>query len=154
MPKFLFALLLLAFSPALALADMGLPFDTSETIRLGYTACATSPLSGGLTAYKMTRTVKSPVTGQNVTETLTQVAGPDGRIFALSWSGIHHPDLSRLLPGRLPRVRIFRRGPSDLATPALVLHMSGTVLHSEGEAWDPSLVPPGVSPATLLPSLP
>jgi hypothetical protein len=154
MPKFLISLLILACSPALALAAMGLPFDTSETGRLGYTAFSTSPLSGGLTAYKMTRTRKNPVTGQDVTETLTQVAGPGGRIFALSWSGIHHPDLARLLPGRLPRVRTFRRGPSTLSTPTLVLRMSGTVIHSEGEAWDPSLVPPGVSPATLLPSLP
>jgi len=150
MPRLVFAILLLLFSPALSLAAIGRPFDSGETARLGYTSLTTTPMAGGLTSYTMTRTVKNPVTGFDVTETLRQIAGPGGVIFGLSWSGIHHPDLSKVLGGRLPSLLPYQRGVRTFSTSRLVLHMAGTVIHSEGEAWDPALVPPGVSPLTLL----
>jgi hypothetical protein len=150
MTRFMIALLLLVVYPFSAAAAIGQPFDPDETATLGYTAETTSPLSGGLTVYQMTRTLKNPVTGRDVAETLRQIAGPDGIVFALSWSGLHHPDLSRLLSGRLPKFLPFRRGARMVSSPNLVLHMAGTVIHSEGEAWDPSLVPPGISPMAVL----
>ncbi len=141
-------LLLLLASPAFG--AIGTPYAPSETTGLGYTSEQTTSISPGLMVYTMTRIRTNPITNASVTETLRQVAGPDGVIFGLSWSGIHHPRLGPLLGNRLPTQLPFSRGPRILSTPHLELRMSGTVLHSEGMAWDPALVPNGISLSNVL----
>ncbi len=133
-----------------ACAAIGHPYDSTEMGVLGYTSEQTSSLAGGLTVYTMTRTKSNSVTKSLVTEVLRQVASPSGVIFGLSWSGIHHPKLNKLLDGRLPRILPFAHGSRAFSTPSLELRMAGTTLHSEGMAWDPALVPPGVSIPKIL----
>lgn len=145
--------LLLLGPPSPAEAALGAPLSLAEVSELGYSQATTSSLPGGLTAITMTRTRQNPLNGRPVPEVLRQVAGPSGRIFALSWKGLGQPDLSKLLPGRIPAAVPYRRGSTLVTTPTLVLHLSGSVLFSEGAAWDPALVPPGVAPLTVL-SLP
>ena len=143
---FFLALLLLS-EPAGA--AIGQPFSPTEATRLGYTHVLTTPLPGSLTAYTMSRTATNPL-GHEITERIREVAGPDGVVFALSWSGIHPPDLGRLLGGRLPSPLPFVRGPRILSQPNLELRMGGSVLHAEGSAWDPRRIPPGTNLPAIL----
>ncbi|MGC8500144.1 MAG: DUF2844 domain-containing protein [Leptospirillia bacterium] len=144
--------LLLAFllSPHTARAALGEVFSSKELASLHYSSLATTQKTGGITLYTLSRTRKSPLGRADLTERLREVAGPDGRIFALSWSGVHHPNLRRLLGGRLPSPLPFVRGARILSTPTLELRMGGSVIHSEGTAWDPRLLPPGADLSTLL----
>jgi hypothetical protein len=143
-------LLILLSSPPPARAALGEIFSSGEMARLHYSSLVTTPEAGGITLYTLSRTRKSPLGRGDLTERIREVAGPDGRIFALSWSGIHHPDLGRLLGGRLPTPLPFTRGARILSTPTLELRMGGTVIHSEGTAWDPRLLPPGADLRRLL----
>ena len=143
---FLLALFLL---PERAGAAIGEPFSPQEATKLGYPHVATASLPGSLTSYTLSRTVTNPL-GHTVTERIREVAGPDGVVFALSWSTIHPPDLGRLLGGRLPSPLPFVRGPRFLSLPTLELRMAGTVLHAEGSAWDPRRIPPGANLPALL----
>jgi len=143
-------LLIFLLSPHTARAALGEVFSSGELASLHYSALTTTPEAGGLTLYTLSRTRKSPLGRADLTERLREVAGPDGRIFALSWSGVHHPDLRRLLGGRLPSPLPFARGARILSTPTLELRMGGTVIHSEGTAWDPRLLPPGADLRRLL----
>ncbi|MGC8529971.1 MAG: DUF2844 domain-containing protein [Leptospirillia bacterium] len=138
-----------ALLPERAGAAIGQPFSLQEATELGYPHVATASLPGSLTAYTLSRTVTNPL-GHTVTERIREVAGPNGRIFALSWSGIHPPDLGRLLGGRLPSPLPFVRGPRILSQPNLELRMAGSVLHAEGSAWDPRRIPPGTNLPALL----
>ena len=143
---FFLALFLL---PKTAGAAIGQPFSPREAARLGYSHVATATLPGSLTSYTLSRTVTNPL-GHEVTERIREVAGPDGVVFALSWSGIHPPDLGRLLGGRLPSPLPFVRGPRILSQPNLELRMGGSVLHAEGSAWDPRRIPPGTNLPAIL----
>ena len=143
---FFLALFLL---PARAGAAIGQPFSPQEAARLGYPRVATVTLPGSLTSYTLSRTVTNPL-GHAVTERIREVAGPDGVVFALSWSGVHPPDLGRLLGGRLPSPLPFVRGPRILSQPNLELRMGGSVLHAEGSAWDPRRIPPGTNLPAIL----
>lgn len=133
-----------------ACAAIGHPYDSAEMAVLGYTTEQTSSLAGGMTVYTMTRTRTNAVTKSPIIEVLRQVAGPSGVIFGLSWSGIHHPKLDKLLGSRLPKPLPFAHGSRVLSTSSLELRMAGTTLHSEGMAWDPTLVPTGVSISKIL----
>lgn len=150
-PHIVFLLLLLGIIgfPESARAALGSPFSFQEVSRLGYAHVSTASLPGPLSVYTMSRTTTNPL-GHNVIERIREVAGPDGIIFALSWSGIHHPDLGELLGGRLPASLPFVRGERVLSLPNLELRMGGSVLHSEGTAWDPRRIPPGDNLSTLL----
>ena len=143
---FFLALFLL---PKTAGAAIGQPFSPREAARLGYPHVATASLPSSLTAYTLSRTATNPL-GHDVTERIREVAGPDGVVFALSWSGIHPPDLGRLLGGRLPSPLPFVRGPRILSQPNLELRMGGSVLHAEGSAWDPRRIPPGTDLPAIL----
>ena len=150
-PPIVFLLLLLGIIglPESARAALGSPFSSQEASRLGYSQVATASLPGPLAVYTMSRTTTNPL-GHTVTEQIREVAGPDGRIFALSWSGIHHPDLGELLGGRLPASLPFVLGERILSLPNLELRMGGSLLHSEGTAWDPRRIPTGADLTTLL----
>lgn len=135
--------------PESANAALGGRFSSFETTRLGYSRVVTATLPGPITTYTLIRTANNPL-GHTVTERIREVAGPDGYIFALSWSAIHHPDLNLLLGKRLPSSLPFVRGERILSLPSLELRMGGSVLHSEGEAWDPRKLPPGINLQALL----
>ncbi len=145
----LILLLGLLGSPESARAGLGTAFSAQEAAHLGYSRVVTATLPGPLTAYTLSRTATNPL-GHAVTERIREVAGPDGRIFALSWSTIHHPDLNLLLGKRLPSSLPFIRGERTLSLPTLELRMGGSVLHSEGMAWDPRRLPPGINLQELL----
>lgn len=132
-----------------ARAALGGAFSAQEAPHLGYSRVVTATLPGPLTTYTLSRSATNPL-GHTVTERIREVAGPDGRIFALSWSTVHHPNLRLLLGGRLPASLPFVRGERILSLPTLELRMGGSVLHSEGMAWDPRRLPPGINLQELL----
>lgn len=81
--------------------------------------------------------------------------GPSDQVFALSWSGSHHPPLGILLGSygseyrsavetRGRRRQRSGRGPFRLSSPDLVIEMSGHFRRLRGRAFDPTLLPSGV----------
>ena len=91
--------------------------------------------------------------GNQIKEYIT----PQGRVFALTWNGISHPDLSSLLGSYfkeyeskrtqtgLPHGRKLRA----IQTARVVVMKSGHMRNVRGGAFVPDLVPPGVKPEEL-----
>jgi len=80
---------------------------------------------------------------------LRQYVNKDGIVFALTWAGNSHPDLSQILgtyyseyQNQMERApRKPGRYPVLLQTPKMTLHQSGHMRSVQGKAYDPSLFP-------------
>jgi hypothetical protein len=82
-----------------------------------------------------------------------QYLSPLGLVFGVAWDGLVHPDLDTLLgpyaaawrqaDRETPRLqgRRFRA----VTAPNLVVERWGHMRHLQGRAWDPALLPPGVT---------
>lgn len=76
-----------------------------------------------------------------------------GVVFGLAWDGLSHPDLGRLLGSYAPAWReADRQTPRapghrhrTVAARNLVVEKWGHMRSLRGRAWDPALLPPGVS---------
>jgi hypothetical protein len=81
-----------------------------------------------------------------------QVAG--GPVFAVSWRGQAHPDLSKLLGSYWPEVQQAfssqrppsRRPYNRYTTANVVVEKAGVMGNLSGRAYIPSMLPPGVDP--------
>ena len=80
-----------------------------------------------------------------------------GRVFAVTWKGLNHPDLSKILGNyyseymdhhqetmRTKGIKI-----SHLVTPKMVLQKGGHMRDVHGKAYVPDLLPEGVKPEEL-----
>ena len=85
---------------------------------------------------------------------LHQFMDPNGKVFALSWTGRTHPDLSTLLGVHFQKVqdaikaaRQNRHGRAPLVIDVDNIHleMSGTSMSMQGRVWLADQVPSGVS---------
>jgi hypothetical protein len=143
----LLPLLLLAVATP-ALAALGGTADTVETDRR---ALAASRLPA--TAEAGFRVEELELGGTRVREYLT----PQGVVFGVAWEGLIHPDLGTLLGSyasiwreadrRTPRAP-GRRGRTVVA-PHLVVETWGHMRHLQGRAYDPDLLPAGVTPDAI-----
>jgi len=87
--------------------------------------------------------------------TIREFAGPDGVVFAVSWSGPFLPDLRTLLGVHFESLQSAART-AHPAHSKLLLDRTDLVIHSEGrlrafagQAYLPGLVPTGVDPTEL-----
>ncbi|MDE1943101.1 MAG: DUF2844 domain-containing protein [Betaproteobacteria bacterium] len=94
------------------------------------------------------------VTSQNVT--ITEFSR-GGTVFALRWDGPIIPDQSQLLGNYFPEYAAamqarnprMRNAPVLIQSNALVVHVQGHMRSFSGSAYAPTLVPAGLSVATL-----
>ncbi len=109
-----------------------------------------------LSAVRHSATVHNGYTVEEIDSDSTAVreyASPSGVVFGIAWNGLLHPDLMQLLgsysgeyqdalrqtPRRLGQRRI------QLKTGRLVVEKWGHMRNLQGRAYDPALIPSGVS---------
>lgn len=86
---------------------------------------------------------------------LQEFAPPGGSVFALSWRGPRHPDLSKLLGEyfaeyqRAARERRSRRRHLLVKTEHVVVETSGHMGDLRGKAYLPALLPSGFTPEDI-----
>jgi hypothetical protein len=76
-----------------------------------------------------------------------------GVVFGVAWEGLTHPDLDTLLGAYGPAwreadhqaARAPGRRHRAVVAPHLVVETWGHMRHVQGRAWDPDLLPPGVT---------
>ena len=84
-------------------------------------------------------------------EAVKEYLSPSGTVFAVTWRGPRPPDLSQLLGSYFTDYQTAvasqraQRGHLRIQSPNLVVESSGHVRDLRGRAYDPSLLPPGVS---------
>lgn len=81
-----------------------------------------------------------------------EYVSPDGRVFAVSWSGPTRPDLGQLLgtygtqlAAAAPQ-RHYNHHQLSIQTPEVVLQSGGHMRAFSGRAWVPALLPQNFSP--------
>jgi len=83
-----------------------------------------------------------------------EYVSPKGKVFAVSWQGPFMPDIKQLLgsyfdqylsAARQQRERQGSRSPLSIQTPSLVMQNFGHLRAYSGRAYDPALLPTGVS---------
>jgi hypothetical protein len=84
---------------------------------------------------------------------LREYVAPDGIVFAITWNGLIHPDLTPLLGSysreyedglkQTPRERGRRR--LQLKTNQMIVEKWGHMRNLQGRAYLPALIPPGVT---------
>jgi hypothetical protein len=93
---------------------------------------------------------------QNST-TIKEFADNSGIVFAVGWSGQHHPDLMRLFGKHFSNFKTAlaqtprgpHRAPLEIKNSDIVVRMGGHMGAVRGFAYVPSLVPDGVSVGDL-----
>lgn len=125
-------------------AGLGDSADSIWTDQLSMKARITSILARGYTVHELT----SPL-GIVVREYVSS----SGNIFAVSWHGPFAPDMHRLLATRFAlyslevqkSARMPGHSAANIRTPFLVVENVGRMRAYAGRAYDPSLLPAGVS---------
>src|SRR5579864_46812 len=108
----------------------------------------------------------STATGYEVHEIATPGGGrvreyltTDGTVFAVSWKGPSIPDLRQLLGAYYERfaqatattaAHAGRHRELRVEQPGLVVQSAGRMRNFYGRAWDPQLLPPSFSTASIL----
>ena len=84
-----------------------------------------------------------------------EYVSPDGRVFGVTWRGPFIPEMRQLLgvyfqqyvlAAKAERERRVGRAPLNIQLPELVLQSGGHMRAYSGRAYDPELLPAGVSP--------
>jgi hypothetical protein len=80
---------------------------------------------------------------------ITEYQNQSGKVFAVSWTGMSHPDLSTLLGSYWPnykkqkRVSQRRKNKRVVSNSTLVVEKGGRMREVFGKAYDSSLLPEG-----------
>lgn len=90
---------------------------------------------------------------QSDTTTVREFVAPSGVVFAVVWNGLTHPDLSILLgsynkayqAAAKTVARVHGRRSRSVSTDHVVVEHWGHMRDLSGRAYDPSLIPGGVS---------
>jgi hypothetical protein len=144
----------LFLSLALAAAILANPRQVRAT--LGEPADSVATDRKALSAVRRATTVRSRYTVQEVETDSTivrQYVAPSGVVFGIAWNGLVHPDLALLLGSyaseydealrRTPRKKGLRR--LQVKAERVVVEKWGHMRNLQGRAYDPSLIPSGVS---------
>ena len=110
---------------------------------------ALSAARRGVTA-RTEYTVQEVVSDANV---VREYLTPSGIVFAIAWNGLSHPDLTPLLGSYVAEYRqALRKTPRTpgrrhfrVRADRVVVEKWGHMRNLQGRAYDPALIPPGVS---------
>jgi len=89
---------------------------------------------------------------------IREYLSPAGRVFAITWRGPFIPDMAQLLGTYLPQygegVKAHHaegpgRRPLNIQQPTLVVQTSGHMRSFAGKAYDPTLLPQGVTASDI-----
>ena len=141
---------------AVALLALGLPFPafaalggTSDSVQADQAQMNASLKITQADAYTVHE--MKAATGTVVRE---YVSRPDGRVFGVTWQGPFIPDMKQLLgnyfqqyseAARAQRESHVGRHPLNIQPPGLVVQTAGHMRAFSGRAYDPGLLPAGVS---------
>jgi uncharacterized protein DUF2844 len=86
-----------------------------------------------------------------------EYVSPAGKVFGVAWQGPANPDLRQVLGAYYDQLTAASRAASGpvrgrpfvIQEPNLVVQMSGTMRAHFGRAYDPTLLPPQIPPATI-----
>jgi hypothetical protein len=118
-----------------------------------------STVEGDRAALSAVRHSATPQSGYSVHEfesdatVVREYVSPSGIVFGIAWNGLVHPDLDQLLgsyAGKYHRAlqqtpRGLGRRRIQLKTGSLVVEKWGHMRNLQGRAYDPALIPDGVS---------
>jgi hypothetical protein len=129
--------------PTAGIASIGGRASAIETDRAHFVASMKSETIGTVSVHTL-----SPQNGG----TISEYSDSNGTVFAVRWAGPGRPDLRQLLGDRFDTMAAMPRTRGRHTRRALVLQRSNLVIHSMGHpgaffgfAYDPALVPAGVS---------
>lgn len=120
-------------------------------------AGSVSRMPSGFSARSEIREAYSVRTTQSDTTTVREFISPSGVVFAVAWSGIAQPDLSILLGSYNGEYESALRGSMrqhgrrsrSIRTDRVIVEHWGHMRSLSGRAYDPSLIPSGVSPGDI-----
>ena len=142
--KWNFCLLIFTLTTSQAFATLGQPIESvSSNLRSLSAKSSNSDIFKKYSVHRM----------DSDSTSVRQYAGNDGVVFGVAWSGLNHPDLSVLLGSYFKSyqseennaVRIHGVRHQTLSAENLVVQKWGHMRDLEGRAYDPSLIPAGVS---------
>jgi hypothetical protein len=138
-------ILLMLLLPSPAVASLGASEDSVQDDQLRLQAKVKTTATQGYTIHELT----SPL-GTVVREYVSSA----GKVFAVSWQGPFQPDMKQILgsyfeqysrAAKEQRGNQPKRSPLNIHKPSLVFQSVGHVRAYFGRAYDPQLLPPGVS---------
>lgn len=123
---------------------------------LGEPADSVAADSKALSAVQRTTTAGSGYTVRVVESDATTVReyiAPSGIVFGIAWNGLVHPDVTKLLGAySVEYSQALKQSPPkpgrrqhQVKTGRLVVEKWGHMRNLQGRAYDPNLLPPGVS---------
>lgn len=131
--------------PLRSFAALGSTLDSVQNDVARLSAKLQVTQASGYTVHEMTTPTGSVV---------REYVSPAGRVFGVTWRGPFIPNLQQLLGGyfgqysaaaRLQRESHVGRQPLNIREPGLVVQTAGHMRDYFGRAFDPSLLPAGVS---------
>ncbi len=136
---------LMLASPLLAFATLGASLDSVQSDQAHLKANMKVTEAGVYSIHEMTGS-----TGTVVREYVS----PAGRVFGVTWQGPFIPDMQQLLgsyfqqyvqAAKEQRDSRVGRAPLNIQEPGLVVQTAGHMRSYSGRAYDPGLLPAGVS---------
>jgi hypothetical protein len=148
------SLCVLALGLGLSAASLSVPRQVQAT--LGEPADSVAKDRQTLKAAKQTATARDGYTVEEVVSdanTVREYISASGIVFAIAWNGLTHPDLAQLLGSytgeyrqalkQTPRTQGRRH--FQVKTNRVVVEKWGHMRNLQGRAYDPALIPSGVS---------
>lgn len=139
----------LLFQPGFAGASLGERGDSVEADRYSLKATLVS------TTQKAQYTVHEIDDGGT---SIKEYESAQGRIFAVSWKGLHRPDLAvifgqtytKYLNEKSSTIKVAGRQPLNVSNDEIVVRHAGHMRDVRGQAYLPALVPAGLNMEGLL----
>lgn len=131
--------------PYPAVASLGASESSVQDDQLRLQAKATSNTTRAYTIHELTSPLGTVV---------REYVSPAGTVFAVSWQGPFQPDMKQILgsyfdqysrAAKKQRENQLRRSLLNINEPSLVFQSTGHMRAYFGRAYDPRLLPPGVS---------
>ena len=140
---FIFAVIFIVSAPV-AFAGLG---DPAESVHLDKKNLSSKLVNSDIYPAYSTQNLESD------SSTIKEYINKDGIIFAITWQGLDHPDLSVLLGSHYENYKTLvkleppqaGRRHHSVKRENLVVQKWGNMRNLRGRAYDPLLLPPGVA---------